>query len=159
MLTFVNSDSDLNSGKNDLTQLSVFTARGMLIESSAATWLYGTASEHASMYQYNFQGAKHVFAGLLQTETPYYQPKPTAPNPYSKNVGVFADPDYSCPASELNGCDSAWGLVITKSQDIYIASAGIYSFFDTYTQDCSEYRILDFLDKRHDADMVSPLFS
>ncbi|KAH9243231.1 glycoside hydrolase family 55 protein [Colletotrichum gloeosporioides 23] len=33
--------------KNEMTMVSVYTARGLLIESTEAVWLYGTASEHA----------------------------------------------------------------------------------------------------------------
>jgi hypothetical protein len=57
--------------------------------------LYGTASEHAVFYQFNFNKAANVFAGLLQTESPYYQPTPPPPAPFKAAVGLFpGDPDY-----------------------------------------------------------------
>src|ERR1700738_5228729 len=121
-----------------MVMVSVYTARGFLIESQTATWLYGTASEHAVFYQYNFNGARNVFAGLIQTESPYYQPSPKPPNPYSANIKPdLGDPDYTCPGTDFDGCDSSWGVIIQDSQDIYITSAGVYSWFSTYTQDCS----------------------
>lgn len=119
--------------------VSVYTARGFLIESLNATWLYGTASEHAVYYQYNFFGARNVFAGMLQTESPYYQPTPSAPNPYKANLGVLhGDPSYTCNGTDFDGCDSSWAVMITGSQDIYISSAGVYSWFNDYSQDCSK---------------------
>ncbi|KAE9573163.1 Glucan 1,3-beta-glucosidase [Colletotrichum fructicola] len=130
-------DPDLVSDKNEMTMVSVYTARGLLIESTEAVWLYGTASEHAVYYQYNLFGAQNVFAGLLQTESPYYQPMPTAPSPYKAEVGVVrGDPKYDCSGTDFDGCDSSWGLLVSTSQDVYIASAGIYSWFDDYSQDC-----------------------
>ncbi|KAJ0379859.1 hypothetical protein COL26b_002012 [Colletotrichum chrysophilum] len=127
----INADSQGSAG------LWVYTARGLLIESTEAVWLYGTASEHAVYYQYNLFGAQNVFAGLLQTESPYYQPMPTAPSPYKAEVGVVrGDPKYDCSGTDFDGCDSSWGLLVSTSQDVYIASAGIYSWFDDYSQDC-----------------------
>ncbi|EAW19310.1 uncharacterized protein NFIA_092710 [Aspergillus fischeri NRRL 181] len=66
---------------NVQTDISVFVGRGMLIESQGPTWLYGTASEHAQMYQYQLLNAANIYMGHLQTETPYYQPKPNASRP------------------------------------------------------------------------------
>ncbi|KAJ0340197.1 hypothetical protein COL922a_003629 [Colletotrichum nupharicola] len=127
----INADGQGSAG------LWVYTARGLLIESTEAVWLYGTASEHAVYYQYNLFGAQNVFAGLLQTESPYYQPMPTAPSPYKAEVGVVrGDPKYDCSGIDFDGCDSSWGLLVSTSQDVYIASAGIYSWFDDYSQDC-----------------------
>jgi len=48
--------------------VDVFFARGFLIESTEPTWLYGTASEHAVMYQYEFHKARNLMAGMIQTE-------------------------------------------------------------------------------------------
>ena len=118
--------------------ISVYTARGMLIESVDAVWLYGTASEHAVFYQYNFNAARNVFAGMLQTESPYYQPSPAPPAPYKANVGVFrGDPKYNC-GNDFDGCDESWAVMIVGSQNIYVCSAGIYSWFSTYAQTCSK---------------------
>ncbi|KAL2020075.1 hypothetical protein VTK56DRAFT_8879 [Thermocarpiscus australiensis] len=58
-------DPDLADSGNDMVQNSVYAARGFLIESTHATWLYGTASEHAVYYQYNFHKARNVFAAMI----------------------------------------------------------------------------------------------
>lgn len=76
---------------------------------------------------------------MIQTESPYYQPVPKAPKPFDLSVGVLpGDPDYSCKGGDFDGCNSSWGVMITGSQNVFIAGAGIYSWFDTYTQDCSK---------------------
>ncbi|KAI1872594.1 hypothetical protein JX265_005474 [Neoarthrinium moseri] len=130
-------DPDLSSDTNEMTQISVYVARGLLIESTDPVWLYGTASEHSTLYQYSFQSAENVLAGLVQTESPYYQPTPKAPAPFTDTLGIFlGDPDFDCGSIEFDGCDSSWGLVLSDSKDIYIAAAGIYSWFSTYSQDC-----------------------
>ncbi|KAI1874191.1 uncharacterized protein JN550_002770 [Neoarthrinium moseri] len=130
-------DPDLNSDNNEMTQISVYVARGLLIESKDPVWLYGTASEHATFYQYSFYGAKNVVAGLIQTETPYYQPTPKAPTPFEDSVRMFlGDPYYECGTSYFDGCDSSWGLILNGCQDVYIPAAGIYSWFSTYSQSC-----------------------
>ena len=75
---------------------------------------------------------------MIQTESPYYQPTPPPPAPFTKQVGLFpSDPDYKCaPNNEFSGCDESWGLIIRQSSDIFIAGAGLYSWFSTYTQTC-----------------------
>ncbi|KAJ6785242.1 hypothetical protein PWT90_07209 [Aphanocladium album] len=121
-----------------MEQTSVYVARGLLIESVAPTWLYSTASEHAVFYQYNFHKAKKVFAGMTQTESPYYQPTPK-PAPFDAVVGVFlGDPSYECKKDDkFNGCDESWGVIIERSENIFVAGAGVYSWFSTYFQDCT----------------------
>ncbi len=42
------------------SQISVFGARGMLIESRSPSWFYGTGSEHAVLYQYQLNNAANV---------------------------------------------------------------------------------------------------
>jgi len=41
-------------------QISLYAARGTLIESKGPSWFYGTGSEHTIMYQYQLYGAKDV---------------------------------------------------------------------------------------------------
>ncbi|KAI1371648.1 glycoside hydrolase family 55 protein [Hypoxylon crocopeplum] len=131
-------DPDLNDANNTLEQNSIYIARGFLIESTHATWLYATASEHAVFYQYNFHRATNIFAGMLQTESPYFQPTPPPPTPFEAVVGDFpGDPDYSCAANDdFSGCDDSWGVIIRESENIFIAGAGIYSWFSSYGQSC-----------------------
>lgn len=136
------SDPDLDDPDNEMVQTSVYVARGFLIESQQATWLYGTASEHSVMYQYNFNKASNIFACMIQTESPYYQPNPLPPAPFDQTVGVYdSDPIYSCgdKNDELSGCDESWALIVQQSKQLSIFGAGLYSWFSTYSQDCSTF--------------------
>jgi hypothetical protein len=80
---------------------------------------------------------------LLQTESPYYQPTPPPPAPFKSAVGVFpGDPTYECAAGdEFSGCDESWAMIIRESQNIFIASAGLYSWFSTYAQTCIDQQL------------------
>ncbi|KAK8080836.1 hypothetical protein PG997_008654 [Apiospora hydei] len=131
-------DPALDDAANDMAMTSIYVAHGFLIESTEPVWLYGTASEHATFYQYNFNNARNVFAGLLQTESPYYQPTPQPPAPFQDVVGVFpGDPAYSCAAdNEFNGCDQSWAVIVHGLANIFVAGAGLYTWFSTYTQSC-----------------------
>ena len=46
--------------ENVQTQVSIYGARGVLIESQGPCWFYGTASEHSTMYQYQLSGASEA---------------------------------------------------------------------------------------------------
>lgn len=130
-------DPDLEDTNNTMVQISICAARGFLIESTAPVWLYATASEHTVYYQYNFYNASNIFTSMIQTESPYYQPTPPPPAPFTSAVGRFpSDPDYTCAPGEFNGCDQSWGVIMRGCEDILIASAGLYSWFSTYTQEC-----------------------
>lgn len=120
---------------------SVYVARGFLIESTSPTWLYGTSSEHASLYQYNFAGAQNIYTTMIQTESPYYQPTPGPPAPWKDTLGlkdVFeTDPEFKCAKDgDFSGCDESWAVILQGSQNIHIGGAGTYSWFSYYTQDC-----------------------
>ncbi|KAJ7919716.1 putative exo-beta-1,3-glucanase [Mycena leptocephala] len=66
--------------------------RGILVESARGpVWLVGTASEHHVIYQYAFNNAQNIYTGLIQTETPYFQPTPIPPAPFSTNP-LYGDP-------------------------------------------------------------------
>ena len=72
---------------------------------------------------------------MIQTESPYYQPTPNPPEPFNNAVGAMpGDPAYKCDDGET--CDSSWALRILNSSQIMIHGAGLYSWFDTYTQEC-----------------------
>ncbi|KAJ5779779.1 hypothetical protein N7457_007499 [Penicillium paradoxum] len=127
------ADHDLESPTN--TQISVYTGRGLLIEGKNV-WLYGTGSEHHSLYQYQFSGASSIMAGFVQTETPYYQPNPNAANgPYPTNPALN-DPSYS---SCLGGNCNSLGLRILNTKNVIIYGAGLYSFFNNYSTTCSTF--------------------
>ncbi|KAL4861531.1 hypothetical protein BDV12DRAFT_203919 [Aspergillus spectabilis] len=61
----------------------------------------------------------NIFLGMIQTESPYYQPVPKAPLPFMP--GTFPDdPTFEdCPA-------------------VYLLGAGLYSWFSDYSQDYLE---------------------
>ncbi|KUJ14004.1 pectin lyase-like protein [Mollisia scopiformis] len=123
-------DPDLTDANNTMVQNTIYVARGFLIESTKATWLYATASEHSVFYQYNFNGAANIFAGMLQTESPYFQPSPMPPAPLHKRSG-----------NEFNGCDESWSVIMTKCENIFIAGAGLYSWFSSYAQTCIDTQL------------------
>jgi len=104
------ADHDLDGN----SQISVYNGRGILIESAnGPVWMYGTASEHSVLYQYQISNAKNVIMAMIQTETPYYQAHPPAPRPFTVNKS-FNDPDFSNCASGSATCPMAWGLRIVK---------------------------------------------
>ncbi|KAK5128062.1 hypothetical protein LTR85_005179 [Meristemomyces frigidus] len=124
-----------------LTQITIYAGRGLLLESQAGTfWLVGTAIEHHTKYQYQFSDTKNAFAGQIQTETPYYQPNPSAPLPFPY-VASLNDPQF--PSTTIVDGNvtipnaDAWGLRIVDSSDILIYGAGLYSFFSDYSTTCS----------------------
>ncbi|KAF3927732.1 hypothetical protein ABW21_db0206690 [Orbilia brochopaga] len=129
------ADHDLDLAAH--SQISVFTGRGLLVESTGPVWLYGTASEHNVLYQYQFSSAQNVYMGLIQTESPYYQSNPVATAPFSVN-SAFDDPDYStiCPPGSPDTCKKSYGLRIKNSSNILCYGAALYSFFENYTQQC-----------------------
>jgi len=120
------ADHDIDKGP----QINVYNTRGFLCESQGPVWMYGTAMEHSVLYQYNFYGAKNVIMGAIQTETPYYQPS-------TKTPFMPAKPDPTDPVyCGGNNCKTSYGLVIDKSDSIYVYSAGLYSFFEVWDQTC-----------------------
>ncbi|KAJ8058340.1 hypothetical protein OCU04_012532 [Sclerotinia nivalis] len=130
------ADHDIDD--QGLRQLDIYAGRGLYIESTAGTfWLLGTGVEHFTLYQYQLANTKDIFMGFLQTETPYYQPQPTAPTPFSV-IPSLNDPNFSTSCSGYSGnCASAWGLRIINSNNILVYGAGLYSFFDNYSTTCS----------------------
>jgi hypothetical protein len=122
-------------------QTGVYTARGMLVESTKPFWLYGTSSEHSTFYQYAFNKAKNVHAAMIRTESPYYQSTPKPPAPFTSGK-ISADPDYNtCKNSNgKSGCDSSWVVILKESSDISIAEAGLYSWFNKYDESCVDPR-------------------
>ncbi|KAF3910421.1 hypothetical protein ABW20_dc0105272 [Dactylellina cionopaga] len=126
------------------SQVDIYVGRGVLIESTAPTWFWGTASEHSVMYQYQTYGASNLFMGLVQTESPYFGPTPLAPQPYAgitPFTTVFPeDPEFAddcVGATSRKLCQVSWALRIIESSDIYIYGIGFYSWFqDNYSQAC-----------------------
>lgn len=117
------ADHDVDD--QQLRQITVYAGRGMLVESQAGNiLLMGTSVEHHVRYQYQFRNTKNIYAGQIQTETPYYQPNPSARSPFPL---VSSDPnfDLSCPkATAASNCAEAWGLVVKNSKNVLVYGAG-----------------------------------
>lgn len=130
-----NDKSLYNSPDTMANQISIYGARGMLIESQGPSWFYGSGSEHSVLYNYQLSGAKDIYMGHIQTETPYFQPNPIAPYPFDLAASFVNDPDFSsCNGDE--SCAASWGLRVVDSSSVTIHGAGLYSFFQDYYQDC-----------------------
>ena len=126
----------------DGNQTTIYSGRGLLSESKGPVWLIGTGSEHHAIVNYNLAGAKRHYLGLPQTESPYYQPNPPPPDPFTNR------PDFKDPSFNGNQT-SAWGLHVSQSRDILVLGGGLYSFFINYNSSvCStalncQFEILD----------------
>ncbi|KAH8650653.1 glycoside hydrolase family 55 protein [Tricladium varicosporioides] len=133
---FWTADHDIDSSNN--LQITVYTGRGLYIESTAGNlWLVGTSSEHNNLYQYQLASTRNIFMGFVQTETPYYQPNPIAPTPFSP-VASINDPDFAATCAGKSGnCADAWGMRIVNSENVLVYGAGLYSFFNDYSTTCS----------------------
>ncbi|KAF2843814.1 glycoside hydrolase family 55 protein [Patellaria atrata CBS 101060] len=127
--------ADHELDRTDFGQIDIYNGRGVLIESTKPVWLYGTASEHNVLYNYQFNNARNVFLGAIQTETPYYQGNPDATTPY-RSQSALLDPNFATASG--NRAKKAWGVRVIDSSDILIYGAGLYSFFENYGQDCVE---------------------
>jgi hypothetical protein len=87
------------------------------------------------MYQYQLSGASNILLTMPQTESPYFQPTPKAPQPFQP--GLFSnDPTFSGCSSDDRRCGTAWAVRIIDSSTIYMLGAGLYSFFNNYDQAC-----------------------
>jgi hypothetical protein len=65
---------------------------------------------------------------MIQTESPYYQPTPAPPEPFSNALGYFdSDLQIDYSDSSAAGYDESWSLIIRNSENIFIAGAGLYS--------------------------------
>lgn len=130
------ADHDIDSSGN--TQISVYAARGVLVESTAGRIFFsGTSSEHHTLYQYQFVGTRDIYMGQAQTETPYYQPNPSAPAPFTYQSS-FNDPNFASSCSGQSGnCANAWGLRAVSTNNLLVYGGGFYSFFNSYSTTCS----------------------
>ncbi|CAI7637121.1 unnamed protein product [Penicillium viridicatum] len=125
------ADHNLDS-ESLLTIIS--TGRGILVESTKGTWLTGTGSEHHWLYNYNFHNAENVFAGLLQTETPYMQGQgeyQAAPAPWTA-VAKYGDPDFSWCAADDQKCRTAIATNVDGGSNIALYNSAAWAFFDGY---------------------------
>ncbi|KND92912.1 Glucan 1,3-beta-glucosidase [Tolypocladium ophioglossoides CBS 100239] len=125
------ADHELDLG--DHNQINIYNGRGMLIESTKGAWLWGTASEHSVLSNYQLNKAQNVYMAIIQTETAYFQGNPDARAPFTTNA-KYADPDFSKCSGDT--CARTWGLRVTDSKDILVYGGGLYSFFNNYAQQC-----------------------
>jgi glucan 1,3-beta-glucosidase len=136
------ADHDLDDVANQNTRITVYSGRGLSIESTTGNiWLVGTAVEHHVLYQYQLSNTKNIFMGFIQTETPYYQPNPNAVQPFTP-LTDRNDPNFSvfCSGKGAN-CALAWGLRVLSSTNIFIYGAGLYSFFNNNAKTCSDHTV------------------
>lgn len=123
------ADHNLDS-QSILTIIS--TGRGMLVESTKGTWLTGTGSEHHWLYNYNFHRAANVYAGLLQTESPYMQGSgeyERAPAPWTADP-QYGDPDFSWCAAADDKCRTALATNVDGGSNIALYNSAAWAFFD-----------------------------
>ncbi|KAJ7445696.1 exo-beta-1,3-glucanase [Mycena galericulata] len=126
--------ADHTLDEDGVTQLTIFSGRGILSESQGPVWMIGTASEHHTLYQYHLLNALDHYMGLIQTETPYYQPLgPPLPYPFQIN-SEFGDLEFPL------GINMAWAVIVQSSSNILIFGAGLYTFFSNYSQACLDTR-------------------
>jgi len=117
-------------------QISIYTGRGVIIESTEGpVWLYGTQSEHNIFSQYQLTGARNLFMTMIQSETPYWQPGPPAPQPYVPNP-QFSDPTYAHCAPNDPKCQMSYAIIARNCENVYVYGAGMYNFFFNYDQTC-----------------------
>jgi len=121
------ADHNLDGGPGQ----TVSTGRGCLIEATGGTWLVGTAFEHNTLYQYNLNNARNVYAGMQQCETPYWQgPKNIlAPAPWTP-MSEYGDPTFSNCSSGDGQCRMAWFETISGCSNIFLYSGGFWTFFN-----------------------------
>ena len=108
-------------------------------------------------HQYNFAGCANTFAGMIQTESPYFQyaVATESPGPFDPSSGLFNnDPSFpdnfdSCTGDDLQ-CNFSWSIMFSGVNNLTIAGAGLYSWFDAYdkstcvdAQDCQQRLIND----------------
>jgi hypothetical protein len=132
-----NADTSVGEGgipMNGAVEISVYAGRGVLIESQGPSWFWGCGSEHAQLYQWQLLGAREIFMGHVQTETPYYQSSPSSLEPFE--IGLWpSDPTFEDCSTDL--CRKAWAMRILNSTDVYLYALGFYSFFEEYELGCA----------------------
>jgi glucan 1,3-beta-glucosidase len=98
-------------------------------------------SANIAINQYNFAETVNTFAGMIQTESPYFQyaDATESPGPFNDTIGLFSnDPTFpdetdTCAGTDLL-CNFAWSVLLGGVTNLTIAGAGLYSWFDAYDQ-------------------------
>lgn len=128
------ADHDLDSGNAQ----NISVGRGFLVEATSATWLHGTACEHNTLYQYNFNNASNVFTGMQQSETPYWQgngASDLAPAPWTP-LRSYGDPTFTNCGSSDAQCRMAWFARISGCSRLFFYGAGFWTFFNHNDGSC-----------------------
>lgn len=110
---------------------NIAVGRGILVESTKASWLTGTGFEHNSLYNYNLHNAVNVYAGLQQTETAYWQgagSQQNAPSPWTA-LSLYGDPDFSWCAGGDQSCRMGLAQNIDAGSNLYLYGAAFWTFF------------------------------
>lgn len=131
------SDHDLED--NQYQRVTIYAGRGLLIESKRGRiWISATGSEHHVLYQYQLVNTNNIYFGHLQTESPYFQPRPLARYPFPA-VPELNDPNFAldCARDSTEPCETSWGMRILGSTEVVVHGAGLYSFFENYDHTCS----------------------
>ncbi|KAI3480149.1 hypothetical protein L1887_57749 [Cichorium endivia] len=139
------ADHDLDYGER--AQVNLLSGRGILVESKQGpVWMYGGASEHSVLYQYNIVGASNIFISLAQTETAYFQGAGRAVASAEEPLSLqrYQDPNFNLssaqsPTSPFANTSDPYenrglGMRIANSTNTLVYGAGFYSFFDNYDQ-------------------------
>ncbi|KAJ5491124.1 hypothetical protein N7539_002691 [Penicillium diatomitis] len=136
------ADHNLDNGGSAYTVIS--TGRGVLVEATRGTWLTGTGSEHNWLYNYNFHAAENVFAGLLQSESPYMQGSGathSAPAPWTAEA-VYGDPDFSWCGGGDQKCRTSLATNVDGGKNVLLYNSAAWAFFNgpwygDYSTQCS----------------------
>lgn len=126
-----------HASDNSNVGIQVAAKGGVLLESTAATWLVGLGSEHWWYYNLNYAGAKNVFTSLFQSETNYFQgpnsnyggpPKAVQPAPFTPTA---TDPTFSYCNGDLSCTMTIAQYYAGNPSSIYHYAAGSWNFFGT----------------------------
>ena len=133
------ADHDLDGGHGQ----TISVGRGFLVEATAGIWLHGTASEHNTLYQYNFNNAANVFVGMQQSETAYWQGNGSpslAPAPWT-TLSSYGDPDFTNCAADDAQCRMGWFAQLSGCSNMSLYGAGFWTFFNHYDGSCQSQGI------------------
>lgn len=83
------------------------------------------------MYAMQFANAQNVYMSMLQVETPYWQPDPEAPSPWTPNA-TWNDPTFTGANSSIPQNYMQWSLRIvgSKSHTVNLYGQGFWVFFN-----------------------------
>jgi glucan 1,3-beta-glucosidase len=125
------ADHDIDRGG----MVNITNPRGLLIESSGPTYLYGTAVEHNSFYEYNISSASDVTMLLTQTEIPYWiEPVKAVPMVIqnSQNIWLYGSGYYTW----FHGPNVTTGPTeITNSKNTYLYANTVHNYVNNIVGD------------------------